>query len=59
VNLTNASGYNIVTTLTSVFPTRISGTVTVPPEVLPGSWTVEVITVDGGTGSKNKAVTII
>ncbi len=59
MNLTNSSGYNITATLSSVYPTSISGTVTLPDEVKPGAWKVNVTTTDGGTGTKINAVTIL
>jgi hypothetical protein len=58
MNLTNASGSTITTTLTKVFPTSITGTTTLPENMVPGLWKVNVTTVDGGTGTKVNAVTI-
>jgi hypothetical protein len=58
MNLTNASGYNLTTTLSQVYPTWISGSVTIPDEAVPGLWKVNVTTADGGTGTRANAVTI-
>ena len=59
VLLTNTSGYNITTTLTSVYGTQISGTTTVPDNAVTGVWKLNVTTLDGGTGTKADAVRIL
>jgi PKD repeat protein len=46
----NATGFALAgTTLTSVTPTRINGTITVPADALIGAYNVNVSTVDGGS----------
>jgi C1A family cysteine protease len=59
VNLTNSTGYNITTTLSGVYPTTITGTVSIPADVVPGPWKVNVTTLDGGMGTKTGAVSIL
>jgi hypothetical protein len=59
VNLTNVSGYNITTTLSAVYPTLITGNVSLPDDNITGIWKVNVTTIDGGMGTKVNAVTIL
>jgi hypothetical protein len=59
VNLTNASGYNLTTTLSSVSPTLITGAISLPSDAVPGLWNVNVTTVNGGMGTKPGAVYIL
>ncbi len=59
VNLTNTSGYNITTTLSGVYPTIITGSVTLPAGNFTGLWKVNVTTLDGGMGTKTGAVSIL
>ena len=59
VNLTKAGQTDIQTTLTSVFPTQITGTVTIPSDNTTGSWKVNVTTVDGGVGTKLNAIAVL
>jgi hypothetical protein len=59
VNLTNSSGYNITTTLTEVYPTTITGTVTIPDNLRTGYWKVNVTTVDGGLSTKVNTIAVV
>jgi hypothetical protein len=59
VTLTRAGQTDIQTTLTSVFPTKITGTVTIPSGNTNGSWKVNVTTVDGGVASKLNAISVL
>jgi parallel beta-helix repeat protein len=59
VNLTKAGQTDIQTTLTSVFSSQITGTVTIPAGNTTGSWKVNVTTVDGGVGTKPNAITVL
>jgi PKD repeat protein len=59
VNLTNASGYSVATTLWNIYPSTITGTVTIPAGTANGSWSVNVTTLNGGTTGKSGAVSVL
>jgi len=59
VNLTKANQTPIQATLTSVYSTQITGTVYIPIGTTIGSWNANVTTVDGGTGTKSNAISIL
>jgi outer membrane protein assembly factor BamB len=61
VNFTRTAGTsNMTTTLTSVYPTRITGNVVIPdtPASL-GLWNITVITVNGGWTTKTNVFTVL
>jgi len=51
-------GIPLYTTLTSVTPTSISGAVTLPGDITPGSYDLIVTTTDGGTATKEGGFTV-
>ena len=59
VNLTKPGQTDIPTTLTSVYPSSITGTVAIPAGNTTGSWNVNVTTLDGGTWTKSNAISIL
>jgi GH18 family chitinase/PKD repeat protein len=59
VNLTKPGQPDIPTTLTSVYSSSITGTVAIPGGNTTGSWNVNVTTLDGGTGTKSNAISIL
>jgi hypothetical protein len=59
VSLTNATGYTIVAIPDAVYQNAVIGTVTIPSGIVPGSWSVRVDTLDGGTTVKANAVKIL
>jgi large repetitive protein len=59
VNLTNTSGYSVPATIWNTYTSTITGTVTIPAGTVNGSWSVNVTTLNGGTGSKAGAVSVL
>jgi len=59
VNLTKVNQTNVQTTLTSVFSSQITGTVTLPGGNTNGTWKVNVTTLDGGVGTKLNAINVL
>jgi hypothetical protein len=58
VNLSQPGADEIQTTISSVYSSRIYGTVTIPSDAATGSWKVNVSTVDGGNRTLINAIRI-
>ena len=59
VNLTDPAGNNVTATLSAVYQSAITGSVTIPSsDMAPGTYNVSITTLDGGYQSK-KLVTVI
>ncbi|MDD4136551.1 MAG: hypothetical protein PHT99_01475, partial [Methanoregula sp.] len=59
VNLSQPGAPEIQTTLSSVYSSRIYGTVTIPEDAATGSWKVNVTTIDGGEGKSFNAIKVL
>ena len=58
VNLSQAGAAALQTTITSVYSSRIYGTVIIPSDAPTGLWKVNVTTLDGGNGTMINAIRI-